>query len=511
MNLDKLIIAQTICLLGCQIALRSELAMELATEVLTETKIPEASIGADANRTCVIGLRGTIQAIVNGTVADIITLKQRVRMNTVTDEHTFNIINTTLELTDTDVLNQQMLVFLKSITSKLKEMSFLKELKAYASKTIFSDSLGEISVHKAASELALLAEKYTSTTGNDTEVIPGVVGCADFNDETKIAILIEETRQMITSDAGIRSGWQAYNRMLGVAQKHRLGDQWVLGALQYNFKSGLCLNLARHAVVYNKPVIRKENKQPAVIHISTENHLNDNIMLLYRQAMGNHYKKDVDITTLDVTEVAKWVSEYTSQNGFKLLMYRVNPSSFGYRQLYELLDNLDKAGYDVQALFLDYLNMLSKEGCIHGHSGIEVRDLFRRVRNRCSEKGILFWTPHQISKEATQLLRNGTENFLEQIANRSYWDSCKAIDQEVDGEIYINKEVIGGRAYLMFRRGKHRNGIGVTPEKDLAFIMPFNAIGDIHDDIEGEDISLAKIPRSSSAANPEADGTWLEY
>src|SRR5699024_3263055 len=96
----------------------------------------------------------------------------------------------------------------------------------------------------------------------------------------------------------------------------------------------------------------------------------------------------------------------------------------------------------------DYLNMMSKKGCNQGPHGEEIRDLFRRTRNFFSKRGIAVVTPHQISTEAKTLLRNGQSNFVQQIANKGYYDGCKRIDQEVDCEIYLHIVITNGESYM---------------------------------------------------------------
>lgn len=57
-------------------------------------------------------------------------------------------------------------------------------------------------------------------------------------------------------------------------------------------------------------------------------------------------------------------------------------------------------------------------------------------------------------------------------------------------EVYIHIEKIGDKSFLSVRRGKHRKSGPITPEKDLAYRVPFFEAGAIRDDIHGKDLSF---------------------
>lgn len=152
--------------------------------------------------------------------------------------------------------------------------------------------------------------------------------------------------------------------------------------------------------------------------------------------------------------------------------------------------------------------MLSKRGCQQGPHGFETRDLFRRVRNFTAPRGITFITPHQLSTQAKELVRSQIENFVQEIVNKGYYDSCRTVDQEVDLELTIHIEKMGGESFLTVGRGKHRK-ITITPEKDLFTVLKFEKIGNIPDDIHGADRSMRKV-----GGRPANDGgssnVWWE-
>ncbi len=163
-------------------------------------------------------------------------------------------------------------------------------------------------------------------------------------------------------------------------------------------------------------------------------------------------------------------------------------------------------GYEIHMLNIDYLAMMSTKGCKQGATGQDIRDLFRRTRNIIESKKILCITPHQLSTDAKKLTRQGVEDFVKEIANKGYWDSCTTIDQEVDMEIYQHKVEINGEAYLTFQRGKHR---GVAPHNEQYTVYKFDKDrGYIDDDVLGPDMSRKRV-----AAGPASGGggnAWFD-
>ena len=105
------------------------------------------------------------------------------------------------------------------------------------------------------------------------------------------------------------------------------------------------------------------------------------------------------------------------------------------------------------------------------------------------------------------LIRQGNEeSFVRDIANKGYYDSCKTIDQEVDLEIYIHIVKADNRSWLTVQRGKHRL-ISQTKEEYKYCVLPFSDIGDIRDDVNGQDSSRKK----PAGAAPGQDAPWFDF
>ena len=103
------------------------------------------------------------------------------------------------------------------------------------------------------------------------------------------------------------------------------------------------------------------------------------------------------------------------------------------------------------------------------------------------------------------LVRNGLEDtFVQEIAHKGYYDGCKTIDQEVDLEIYIHIVKFNTRSWLTVQRGKHRLP-KPTPDENNYFALLFEDIGNLREDINGEDTTRKKVggnPVGSNKASP---------
>jgi hypothetical protein len=112
-----------------------------------------------------------------------------------------------------------------------------------------------------------------------------------------------------------------------------------------------------------------------------------------------------------------------------------------------------------------------------------------------------------MSTEAKQLIRDGTHDFVKVVANKGYYADCRGLDLEVDMEIYQHIVKQNGVSYLTLQRGKHRK-VGITPEKDQFTVYAFDIVGDIRDDLLGEDCSRTRV-----GAKTQADGgdvAWFD-
>ena len=113
-------------------------------------------------------------------------------------------------------------------------------------------------------------------------------------------------------------------------------------------------------------------------------------------------------------------------------------------------------------------------------------------------------SPHQLSSDAKQLVREGRSDFVKQLPGKGYYDGCKRLDQEIDLEIHFHIEHLNGESFLTAQRGKHRWPT-VIPEKDKHLVLKFTDKGCIMEDIGKPEASLRKVgggPIGSSEETP---------
>lgn len=213
----------------------------------------------------------------------------------------------------------------------------------------------------------------------------------------------------------------------------------------------------------------------------------------------NEHGELPDISNVNSNDITSFVKAKLSATGFNVKILRVNPSDWTYKDLFNLIMNYENQGYEIQSLCVDYLSMLPTTGCVNnGPTGTDLRDLFRRTRNFCSARDILFLTPHQMSSDAKKLIRNGVPDSLlvKEVAGKGYYSGSTQLDQEIDLELYGHIAKANKKTYLTIQRGKHRLPTTIDDD-DMYFLLPFPKNGPIPHDLDKEDISLRDISELS--------------
>lgn len=336
---------------------------------------------------------------------------------------------------------------------------------------------------------------------------PAEIGTLDFDNPAGVEDYFESVKTTLTADGAFRSGWKAFNRMLGKLGAMRRGEFILGGGLQHNFKTGLSLALFCHACLFNKPFMRDKNKKPMLMFVTLENEIPDNLLWIYAYLMENETGIKVDVALIDKKVASEYVCARLQEAGFTVKMVRFDPSDFSISGFTNYLDGIQSQGFEIQFLVVDYLNMLPKTGLDAQVAGDDIRLLFRRMRNYTAPRGITFFSPHQLSSDALQLSRDNTEDLVKVVANRGYYDGCRRLGQEPDLEILFHIVRMNGKAYLTMQRGKHRNN--VTAESDQYLVLPFNDIGTLPWDIDkAEDYSLSAVGRGVNENGDEFDDSW---
>ena len=481
----------------------------LITEVIGFIEVPEVQLDVpDAERDELIGLINLCKYMANlppehkHVAQDII---QRVQLTVGGDE---NLMNSLKELLIKEYTDDDIRLISLSVRRELSE--YVRERKA---KAIILDMARKIkykpneiaNVQQMVMDLRASLEVYES---NSKEKDPAVISSSSLGNLQSVIDIFNQAKELNDEKGIMQTGIQGLNKMLQGG--FRRGIEVVCGALQHNFKTGFSLTVFKQIALYNKPYMKDPTKKPLLLSISFEDHLHQNLEWLYRSLYENEYEQKADIKSTSAEEMAKYVIDRMGVNGYHVELIHVNPSNWTYRDIQDTILMYESMGYEIHFLRLDYLPMIQTTGCNeNGPIGSAIRDLYRRIRNIASSKGITVYTPHQLSTEAKLLVRGGMEeDFVREIANRGYYDGCRTIDQEVDLELYIHIVEVDGRKWLCVQRGKHRGMSEDLTADEKYMVLPFYPIGSIRDDI-GKPNSARKRPGGGPIGSKEENPYWM--
>lgn len=316
---------------------------------------------------------------------------------------------------------------------------------------------------------------------------PGIVDEIDMANPDEVTKAFDEVKLTTQSGGKLVTGWKKLNKMLNGG--FRKGEQWVVTALQHNFKSGFVQSLFAQLPTLNTPILKDPNKKPLFALFSFEDDMTIVTEFLYRYLYYNEFKVIPDLSVLTSKEVSEYITKKLTATGYHVKILRVNPSEWTYKHLFNKCISYEADGYEIHGVIIDYLTKMPTTGCIMtGAGGTDVRDLYTRVRDFFAARGILNITPHQNSTEALNLARSGITgfDFIEEVRNKNYYSDSKQIPQVVDGEIYLTKGKFNKQWALFVGKGKHRTPI-ITPDDDKQFVLMFPKGAPIPEDIHDTD------------------------
>lgn len=500
---SKLLLVKSITLLfrESQLKNKSENSADLVQAIMDTVKNPDIVVDTDFGREVIGSLKQTVSWMMEQpleTEFDKTDLLQRIRVNVGEDNSLYSAVKETIDLEmNEDEIKKRVSELRSELNQHLNRIKIKGIIKEANTRVNFQED--RVDWRHFITDLKEKLEPFENQE-KEGQTTPGLVDDIDLNNPESVSTIIRRGKEALSTEGAIQFGWQGLNRMFGKAQGARRGEFIMHAGLQFNFKSGFSLSTMKHASLYNKPYMLNADKTPMLLRLTFENSASDDIMWLYKSLVENETGEQCNLDSVDEFEAADLVKDRMQATGYTVRIQRIDPSEFTFHDLFDLVQSFEADGYEIHGIWVDYLNMMSKRGCIQGPAGTEIRYLFNRVRNFMSKRGIMFMTPHQLSTEAKMLLRLGSESFVQEIANKGYYDSCKTVDQEVDMEIMHHIVKVGEESYLTLQRGKHRKP-DITPERDLYTILKFEDVGIIPDDITGRDLSRKYI-----GGSPIADG-----
>ena len=496
---NKLALTTAITLAHREAAVGDEdgVSVDLIRDLLNLVKVSDVNIGTGTDGNSVANVKATIIDICRQAEVAVYTpddLLTRIRLNISDDEKWYTAIE-------------------RSINSKLDELAIAKSIfvlrnkvKAFINQEKIANILREKTstwnfrhesipdTTKFIQDICAELEETVSMAGTRDTAIQDEV---DFDKIETVKAVAEKVAAIENGTLIWKTGWQDFNDMFQGGLRE--GETHACGALPHNDKTGTTLSIFKQLAVYNEPRIRKTGKKPTLVRLTFEDPMTNNMNYLYQNIVHNQTGELVETKGVPPGEIADVVAKELTSRGFSIRMAYVDPSDWSYRSLQNYVLRLEAEGHDVQVLMVDYLSMIPTTGCRQGATGTDLQDLFRRMRNFCRSRGILFITPHQLSTEALNLTRGlvSDETFLPFIALKGYWQDAKGLAREFDGAFYVHLIKKDGETYKAFQRDKHR-WPGILEESKKFFILKYPGPMPIPDDIGKERLGIRKIGRPVS-------------
>lgn len=479
---------------------KTDNSSDLVRTVLETIKLPEVSLSLSHEREKLIALKETALNMCNNPLEHNYQkeeLLQTLKLNCVNDENTYSAFEQGIEKDmDEGSLKRTILSIKKQINDNFRDSKVIEIIGKANYKLKFErDKIKN--VKELVKSLCIDLEPYQIEANRRD---PAIIDTVDVGDDTSLNEIFNKVKENNDGSGLLVTGWQDLNKMLqgGI----RRGEMIVIPALQHKYKTGFTLSLFKQIAIYNKPHMLDPNKKPLLLRISFEDELVNNLTFLYQNLWQNEHNELPDLSEVSTKQMSEYVKEKMQVNGYQIKLLRVNPHEWTYKDIQNTVLEFEANGYEIHLLMIDYLYKIPTTGCSQGPIGNDVMDMFDRVRQFCSKRKITTITPHQISTEGKQLIRDGHSDFVKKIAGLGYYEGTRGLDRIVDCEIYLHIEKLDGKSYLTIQRGKHRVP-GIIPDSDMYFVLPFPKKGSILDDLNKEMISLSKVGGGAKGSDSE--------
>lgn len=496
----------TLLYLESQLDTKSENSSNLVRRIILEAKLPEVSIGLDHSREILQALKNTAVWMCDQPLTaeyEAEDLLVRLKVDTKDDADLFQAFEKGIvsEVPQTK-LKKLILTKKKQIHDHFRRVELGQIIRDISSTFMFRpDSIPDLG--------KFISEAMTKLEPFQVDAIlrdPAIVSDVDFGNIESVAKAFENVKEMDMGFGVMKTGYQGLNRMLQGG--FRRGEEWVIGALQHKYKTGMNLSIFDTIPLYNVPHMLDATKRPMILRITFEDTAEQNMRFIYEHLYENETGLKCTkehMKSMTAGDIAQYVITRLQATGYTLRVMYVDPTQWNYQNIINKCMEFEAEGFEIHCLFLDYLALINKKGLAQGSIGDDIRDLFRRMKNFCTPRKILLITPHQLSSDAMGKIREGAVDFVRDIAEKNYWDGCKRLSQEVDGELYIHIEKMNNRSFLTIMRGKHR-GMPVMDEADKYLVLELHKIGGLRPDINGPDSSLKKV-----GGGPIGSGEEIPY
>ena len=381
----------------------------------------------------------------------------------------------------------------KDVNDMLEDIKSLKDsISKYFSreslKSVFKEANLTLTRNKGANPYKVadkvLEELNEMAIGsNDDDDLMFEFSTADIKNPEKM----KELNNAVKDKHVFTTGWTAYNLMTqgGV----RTNEAGINAARTHNYKTGFILSVWASILLYNKP--KPTDKIPTAVWYSFEDEIPDIFLFLYRlikvTETGVPQPKATDMSTM---EMAEYVIEKLSANGWNVIILKYDPSDHTYRKIINKIKKFRVSGLDVQVCVTDYIDKISTEGVkTTGPTGSDKKEVCRRLRNYFSSIDCWWDTPWQLNPSVSDLLKSGVEDkdLLNHVYNKGYYQGVTTLGNEFDLETFTHIVPTPRNGdWLHVRKGKHKIP-SVIDKKYNSFYLPFPPDGPIPFDLKMEE------------------------
>ena len=278
----------------------------------------------------------------------------------------------------------------RSVTSMVNKLTqYYKSATAIQKLNLLTYNLNNGNIKKSvADDILEILPELESLCNKTSTKDAGILNTVQLSSKDDMENIVKSLKENKGEGGILKTGWVQLNNMM--QRGFRRGQTGIICSLQHNYKSGFLKSIFMQMARYNKPQLRDPKKKPTLVYLSFEDETIDTLEFMYTYLYYHENRKlpentDDDLKNLSTEQIQDYVIKRLGQNGFEIFLVRADPTLWTYQSIFGYVNQLEAQGYEVQALFIDYLAILPTTGCDNsGPMGTALRDMFRRVRNFCS-------------------------------------------------------------------------------------------------------------------------------
>lgn len=481
----KLLLIKAITLLYKEALIRdtTSRSLDLAGQILAMIQLPATASEYSDVRDRLMALMKTLTWMIETTdngPFDRAGLLQRIRVGAGDDDSVYAAFE--IGIGEPGEIPDDIVKHCAGIRLELTEQLAQKRFADIAKEMYKKVAYGQISPGGQRDYLRTVVDDLIDLAKGNRKQIKGMVDEVYFENEETTIDIMNRAKDAMSTNGALIFGQQGMNEMTHDHPGALRGEYWLGSALSHHYKTGLGMNVYVDLPLLNKPWMIDPTKKPLIMHISTEDSAEKNVMTVYQMLMERETGVPCSTEGLDPVIAASYVKKRLSVNGYHTYMCRVDPSDTTVFDIKELIEQKEEEGYEIHAVIFDYPPMLDKAGLAQGPAGTELRDLHRRLRNMLSKRKIFCLAFHQLGPSAQQFERANVEDFVQVVAGKGHYDGSTKIFQELDVDLTIYIERIGDVSWLTIQCAKHRK-LKRTPKHLWYYALKMSDVGGLRPDV----------------------------